>query len=632
MEEMRTFMEEGQFKAVVDATHPYAQMVTSNIKGAMEGMKIPYFRLERERLGAEEPESDIQGKIAWFADNRACARALESVEGNILLTVGTRELGEYCVSEGLRRRIYARVLPAAESLSVCTHEGISGRQIIAMQGPFTTKMNEAVIEQYHISCLVTKDSGKAGGFGEKLEAAQRTGIKVCVIGRPKEDGKGMGLGQVCRELGQICGKEIGEDRQVSAPMEIILAGAGMGDERCITKEAQEAVDAADVLLGAKRLLDSFSKPTEKHPFYLPQQILPFLKQTSKKKVVILFSGDIGFYSGCGPVYEAVKKEISQGRLQASVNLLPGISSVAYLASCIGESYEDGAIYSIHGRDIANLAGKIKRSPKTFLLVSGVKEVNRLGALLEKQGLSDCTVVTGYRLSYEDQEIRTCTPRQCCQLNKEGLYTCFIKNPRAAHQRVTHGLGDSAFIRGKVPMTKEEVREVSICKLRLHQKAVVYDIGSGTGSVAVEIARLSDDIQVYAVEKRQEALSLIEANKETYQLENISVVRGEAPNVLEALPPATHAFIGGSGGRLKEILDTLRQINPQMRVVINAISLETIWELKEILSLYEIAEEEIVHLQAARMKRAGEYHLMAGENPVWICGFCFGKQQAEGEGP
>ena len=143
MEEMRTFMEEGQFKAVVDATHPYAQMVTSNIKGAMEGMKIPYFRLERERLGAEEPESDIQGKIAWFADNRACARALESVEGNILLTVGTRELGEYCVSEGLRRRIYARVLPAAESLSVCTHEGISGRQIIAMQGPFTTKMRRS---------------------------------------------------------------------------------------------------------------------------------------------------------------------------------------------------------------------------------------------------------------------------------------------------------------------------------------------------------------------------------------------------------------------------------------------------------------------------------------------------------
>lgn len=634
MEEMKKFIEEGDFGAVVDATHPYAEMVTSNIKEAVKGMEIPYLRLKREAGGKEDDrQREEPGQVAWFEDNRACARALESVEGNILLTVGTRELEEYCVSEKLRCRLYVRVLPAVESLLQCADRGIGGKQIIAMQGPFSTEMNEAVIRQYGITCLVTKDSGRAGGYGEKLEAARRAGIKVCVIGRPGEDEEGIGFEEVCGRLGEICGREIGKSQcasEVSVCLEIILAGVGMGSESCITKEVQEAIRRADILMGAKRLLARYPGIQEKYPFYQAKQIIPFLQKTSKKKVVILFSGDAGFYSGCSSVYEALKKEIVEGRLAASVRIMPGISSVAYLASSIGECYEEAAIYSIHGRDVCNLGEKIKRNRKTFLLVSGVREINQLGELLEKQGLSSCMVIIGYQMSYENQEVRICTPRQCCELKKEGLYTCLIKNPHVREQRATHGLRDTEFIRDRVPMTKEEVREVSICKLHLHQRAVVYDIGSGTGSMAVEIAGLSDEIQVYAIEKKAAAVSLIEENKAKFQLENISVIKGEAPEELAGLPSATHAFIGGSSGRLKEILDTLRQINPQMRVVINAVSIETICELKEILGRYKTEEEELVQLQVSRMKKAGEYHLMSGENPVWICAFCFLQEDNDNE--
>ena len=110
----------------------------------------------------------------------------------------------------------------------------------------------------------------------------------------------------------------------------------------------------------------------------------------------------------------------------------------------------------------------------------------------------------------------------------------------------------------------------------------------------------------------------------FHLDNIKVIEAKAPSGLEDLPTATHAFIGGSGGNMNEILDMLYASNPSMRVVINAISLETISEIKEILSFYKVENEEIVQIQVNRSKKAGNYHLMQAENPIWICAFNFCK--------
>lgn len=172
------------------------------------------------------------------------------------------------------------------------------------------------------------------------------------------------------------------------------------------------------------------------------------------------------------------------------------------------------------------------------------------------------------------------------------------------------------------MTKEEVRDVSICKLKLHKGAVFYDIGSGTGSIAVEAAGLSNDIRVFAIEKKEEAAALIGKNKEHFGLENIEIIKADAPDGLETLLKPTHAFIGGSSRRMNEILSVLYQKNPKMRIVINAISLETICEIKEVLSDYPIENEELIQLQVSRARVAGSYHLMQAENQVWICAFDF----------
>lgn len=258
-------------------------------------------------------------------------------------------------------------------------------------------------------------------------------------------------------------------------------------------------------------------------------------------------------------------------------------------------------------------------------MSGAKDVRKLGGLLCAHGLNDCEVVAGYQLSYPQQEIKTLTPEACQKVTEEGLYICLIKNPNAKPKALTHGWADEAFIRGKIPMTKEEVREVSICKLGLYKGSVVYDIGSGTGSIAMEMAGLSDDVTVFAIEKKPEAVTLIEENKASFGLENIKVIQADAPDGLIELPKATHAFIGGSGGNLEAILQTLYGINPRMRVVLNAITVETICKIQELLMQYPVEHEEMVQMQVSRTKVAGRYHLMQAENPVWVCVFTFCEQ-------
>lgn len=624
-EEIRELLFIENYEVVIDATHPYAEIVTRNIKGAVKELKdmgrpISYLRLKREET--KKPGDDI-GQITFFETARDCAMALKGTEGNILLTTGSKELSDICTFKEVKNRIYVRVLPSMESLSLCMEQGICGKQVIAMQGPFSAAMNEAMIYQYHISYLVTKESGAFSGYGEKLEAARKAGIQVFVIGRPKEEG--YSFFEAGKELERICGQRI----PFSGQMRIILAGIGMGSESGMTGEVREAIKDADILLGAERMLSCHQPKLGKHPFYQAEQIIPYLEELQEKtvlsenrNVVILMSGDSGFYSGCRRLYKALDREIRDGRLKASLHVMPGISSVAYLAARIGESYQDASVYSMHGKELCNLARKIKNSPKTFLLTSGVKDVNRLGKLLMEADLAECEVITGYQLSYEAQRIEKHTPSECSKLREEGLYTCFVKNPHAQKRRLTHGIMDEEFIRDNVPMTKEEVREVAICKLRLLENAVVYDIGSGTGSVAVEIAGISDEIQVYALERKREAVSLIEKNKVKHGLQNITVIEGSAPEGLMGLPAATHAFIGGSGGRMKEILQTLYQLNPGMRIVISAVSLETICEIREMLSVFPVKGEEIVQLQISRAREVGNYHLMQAENPIWICSFGF----------
>lgn len=651
-EQMREFLQDEGYEIVVDATHPYARVVTENIRGAVDAMRslekeahFPiYLRLERE-IG-ESTEADDNGtNIQYFENNADCAKALEDTEGNILLTTGSKELATYCVSGKLNDRLYVRILPGRESLELCMEQGIKGRQILALQGPFSTEMNAAILKQYDIRHMVTKNSGRTGGYQEKLEAAKLLGIPVYVIKPAQEISDAAGnmlwtdtysFMEICGKLEELCECKI--PRQNS--LEICLAGIGMGSRDCMTKEVQQTIETADILLGAERMIEGYSARIEKKPYYMTAQILPYLEQLQESespaqqeslRVTVLFSGDTGFYSGCRKLYVALQEAIAAGRLKGRVQILPGLSSVVSLAARVGESYEDAAVLSMHGKKLNHFPATVESHEKTFLLTSGSEDIRRIGRMLTEVGLTDCEVIVGYQLSYPEEKIRILKPEQCAEVTEEGLYTCLIRNPHPQPGRLTHGRADTCFLRdsagteGKMrrtPMTKEEVREVSICKLHLTKKSVVYDIGSGTGSVAVEIAGLSGQLQVYAIERKPEAVELLRKNREHFHMDNMEIVEALAPEGLEELPVPTHAFIGGSGGRLLEILQVLYRKNPHMRIVINAISMETIAELREVLKAFLVEEEEILQMQVSRVKKLGSYHLPQAENPVWICSFTF----------
>ena len=669
--EMEKLMQTGSFAAVVDATHPYAVEVTANIREASQEAKLPYLRLKRWL------DAETEGSVFYFHSNEECAEALEKTEGNILLTTGSKELETYCSRPLVKDRLYVRILPGMESISICTELGIKGKQMIAMQGPFSTEMNEAILHQYEIACMVTKKSGRQGGYPEKLEAAERAGIPVYVI-EPADTERGYSMEEVCEKLQLLLcveksvsvdksknvdksqninksedidksqnvnkSKDIDKSKavdelkdvddmmkdktadipkaepgvemvtpskaeaendvtagKVDNKMDIILAGIGMGASKGHTREVYDAIESADILLGAKRLIEPYKPRMEKKPYYLGKDIVPYLEnlvlQSAGKRyrVVVLFSGDSGCYSGCQALARCLHEAVAEKRFLADIRIL------SYLASCIGESYHDAAILSIHGKLLPDLARRIQENEKTFLFMSGVKDMRKLGTTLTEAFMDDCIITAGYQLSYEDEEIRKLTPKECMSCEKEGLY-----NPHPKKRPLTPGIADEEFIRGKVPMTKKEIREVSICKLRLYPGAVVYDIGSGTGSVAVEMADMSPDIEVFALEQKPEAVELIEKNKEKFHLDNITVIRTKAPEGLMNLKMPTHAFIGGSGGNMKEIIDTLHQINSGMRIVINA-----------------VCDTEFVQLQVSRVKELGTYHMMQAENPIFVCAFTFG---------
>ena len=620
--EMEKLMQTGSFAAVVDATHPYAVEVTANIRKASQEAQLPYLRLKRCL------DTETEGRVFYFHSNEECVDALEKTEGNILLTTGSKELATYCSHPLVKERLYVRVLPGMESISICTELGIKGKQMIAMQGPFSTEMNEAILHQFEIACMVTKKSGRLGGYPEKLEAAKRAGIPVYVI-EPADTERGYSMEEVCERLQiLLCAEDGVTAGVIDNKMDIILAGIGMGASKGLTREVYDAIESADILLGAKRLIEPYKPHIEKKPYYLGKDIVPYLEnlflQSAGKRyrVVVLFSGDSGSYSGCQALAHCLHEAVAEKRFFADIRILPGISSVSYLASCIGESYHDAAILSMHGKLLPGLARRIQENEKTFLFMSGVKDMRKLGTTLTEAFMDDCIITAGYQLSYEDEEIRKLTPKECLSCEKEGLYICFIYNPHPKKIPLTPGIADEEFIRGKVPMTKKEIREVSICKLHLHPGAVVYDIGSGTGSVAVEMAEMPPDIEVYALEQKPEAIELIEKNKEKIRLDNITVIQTKAPEGLMDLKMPTHAFIGGSGGKMKEIIETLYQINPGMRIVINAVSIETLCEIKEILMAYPVCDTEFVQLQVSRVKELGAYHMMQAENPIFVCAFTF----------
>ena len=596
-QQMRDLFFREKPELVLDATHPYAAEVTQNIRKACEKTGVSYTRILR--TGSE------QQNAVYVRDAKEAAEYLEGTEGNVLLTTGSKELAVFTSVTDYNKRLFARVLSLPSVIESCQALGFEGRNLIAMQGPFSKELNQAMLEQYQCKYLVTKDSGKAGGFLEKIQAAEALGVTAVIIGRPLAE-EGLSLKE-CRHM-------LIERYGLKKEQNVTLLGIGMGSIGTLTLEGREAVRNADLIVGARRMVDAVRLPGQDFLYeYRSREIAEYLAEHPEyTRVVIALSGDVGFYSGAKKLVELLGPE---------TKMLCGISSVVYFMSKIGLSWDDAKIVSAHGKT-CNLISLIRENRKVFAILGTNDGVRNLAEKLTFYGMGDVILHVGENLSYDNEKILSKQAKELVSYEGDPLSVICAYNPGAEPEPATHGLSDEEFIRGKAPMTKAEVRTVSLAKLKLSKDAVCYDIGAGTGSVSVEMALRASEGEVYAIEKKEDALALLAQNKKKFALDHMYIIPGTAPEALEELPVPTHAFIGGSSGNMKEIVELLIKKNPQVRIVINCITLETVGEALG--CIRELAkqegcecENEIVQLCVSRSKNIGRYHMMMGENPIYI---------------
>lgn len=595
-EEMEQLFCEQNPLFVVDATHPYATVVSGQIKAACQTKNLRYIRLLREETNDMDQKADI---VYVDSVSEACDY-LEKTTGKIFVTTGSKELKHYTKLTGYQDRVFARILSSKEAVNQVMELGFEGKNLICMQGPFSEELNYIMLKESNAKYLVTKEAGKNGGFLEKINAARRLFITSIVIGRPKEE-EGFSFNEVISLLNQEL--SIGKSKR-----EIHVVGIGMGNESGMTLEAVKEIEKADIVFGAKRMLEGIQRyHKESVELYKKSDIKNYLEEHGQyRKIVVLVSGDVGFYSAAKEFHEYFKEDI--------VTYLPGISSLSYFCSLINKSWDDVEFISNHGKQM-NTIDIIRRNPRVFSLMGGKNSVVDLLKELIDYGFEELSIWVGENLGYATEKITFGTPKQLLEMEFNPLCVIYMENPNAKEDE--DRILDDEFVRGKVPMTKEEIRTVSIAKLGLKKDSILYDIGAGTGSVSIQAAKRAYQGCVYAIEKNSDGVSLIHENKRKFQVSNIKVIEGTAPKALCDLEIPTHAFIGGSSGKLGEMIRILINMNPNIRIVINAITLETISEAILVIKELEIMDYEIIQLQSARSKKAGNYHMMLGQNPVTI---------------
>lgn len=597
-EEMEELFTREGFDLVVDATHPYAAAVTENIAAACDRTGTEYLRLLRS--SEESPEGavcvpDIQGAVDFLA----------GTQGNILLTTGSKELAKYAALPDFAGRVYARVLPMEASLTACREAGLAPDHIIAMQGPFSKEMNTALLRAVSAKYMVTKDTGETGGFGKKAAAAKEAGAVLVIVGRPAQRA-GLTFSGVVEELSRRFG--LGLRPKVS------LVGIGPGSAEEMTGQVWRAIHEADCVIGAKRMLEAVSAGKRTRAAIAPEDIAAAIRENQDcRRFAVVLSGDAGFFSGA--------KRLLPLLADCDVEVQPGLSSLQTLCARLKTSYEDVVPLSLHGRE-GDIVPDVAQNRRVFALVGGQNGASELCRTLAEAGLGAVRVSVGERLGYPEEKITAGTAAELAGGVFDPLSALLIENDGACP--FVPGLPDELFQRGggpdgrTVPMTKSEIRALALSRLRLTADAVCWDVGAGTGSVSIEMSLSARRGRVYAIEKNEAALALLAENRQKFHTANLEIVSGAAPEACRNLPPPTHAFIGGSSGNLREIVDLLVEKNPKVRIVAAAVTLESVAELTGLSR--EFPDRSVVCLTAARGRAAGPYHLMTGQNPVYLFTF------------
>ena len=627
--QIRNFVEEHQIHTVIDATHPYAREVTENIKKAVasdgQNGRLQYFRVVRKQ---EETEQTKPGQLRWFDTLSQIVEVLNKEEGDVFVTTGSKEIRNLLKIRDAKKRLVLRILDVGSIRKECIDMGFDENRILAKRGPFSYEENRRDFEEHPCSYLITKESGREGGFSEKIRAAADKGMKVLVLRRPVEQG--------------ITLREMLKKMENNIRKKVWIVGIGMDGCGTITLRGREVIRDAGLLIGAGRMLKAVEKITadqKKETFvsYESDEIVNRIRQTDQTKIAVCMSGDGGFYSGCKKLLQKMgisgeeermglredtwmrfgeKSQTLSGKDNLEVEVISGISSPVYLAGRLGISWQDMHFVSLHGTN-ANVITEIHHHHKTFLLLGGDETAGTVCRKMTAYGFSGLQVVIGENLAMPEEKIISGYAGDFVNYEEGGLQVMLVMNSHP-EDYPAFGIDDELFFRGKVPMTKSEVRSVILSKLRIRPEETCLDLGCGTGSVSVEMAGFAMRGKVYAVDHNPEAIRLTGENAIRFKRDNIILVEGDLaqPQVLRELPRADAVFIGGGGRNLCQILGSLIEKNPDCRIVMTAVSLETLESIRQSVRVFGL-EADITQAAVTRTKKTGDYTMFTAQNPVFI---------------
>lgn len=409
-----------------------------------------------------------------------------------------------------------------------------------------------------------------------------------------------------------------------------VIGIGPGRPEWLPPAITDLVKHCDVLIGGSRALKLF-------PDFLGRQYslsgdlassIEVIRNALLEKQVIgvLVSGDPGFFS----FLPRLKKEFPEER----IDVYPGISSLQFAFARAELPWQEATFASVHGRDLSVLPQVITRP--TAVLTGGENTPQKIAQFYLERGYNPLISI-GNALAYPEEFWGTMDAKQLVQettLLKNAiviLYPTLAQDDEQSFQqtslrdnrlslkqgtRCRIGIPDEEFLRGKVPMTKAEIRVQVLAKAQISNDDCVVDIGAGTGSISIEAAGLAFEGMVYAIEHNPEAQELILANQHKFGVSNLRLIPGAAPDVFGELPPVDVCIIGGSNGRLSEILDAVPLVEGG-RIVITAVTIETVAQALKLLKDLNYQEVDTVSIQAVRWKAVQTLHMAQALNPIFI---------------
>lgn len=393
-------------------------------------------------------------------------------------------------------------------------------------------------------------------------------------------------------------------------MNVTLIGMGSGQPENLTLQGLAALRQADLILGARRLLAVLPAGCTENraAAYRPDEVAELLQTSGAENAVLVYSGDTGFYSGASSMMEKLEA------LGVRARVLPGLSSIQLLAAALGRPWQGWNLVSAHGRTCDPVAECMQGRP-TFFLTGGSEDPATLCAQLAAEGFGDVQAVVGQCLGTPEEKIFRGSVKELAAGRFNSLSVLLVEAAEVLPRRAP-GLPDEAFERGDVPMTKQEVRAAVLAKLAVRPEDILWDVGAGTGSVSVELALAAPRGRVYAVECRPEGCALIKANREKFRTRNLVLVEGLAPDALSDLPAPDAVFIGGSKGSLAAIVDAALDKNPDARICVSAIALESLSAAVAALTA-KGRTVQVSQIAVSRAKAVGGLHLMMAQNPIYL---------------